>query len=132
MKIRRLLLIMLMFVAACAADDGTTTPEVTETMPEWLESVYPAPGATISVPDAVEVEHNLVRGPDEDIRLVVDDVDVSTYAVFDAALMRYESGAGPVTLGTGEHTATVQRVLLLEEETQFEVVDSFTWQFRTG
>jgi hypothetical protein len=67
---------------------------------------------------------------DEEIRLIVDGVDVTTYAEFDAGKLRYESGAGPVVLSQGEHTAEVQRVVLPADQTEFSVLDSFTWDFR--
>jgi hypothetical protein len=80
-------------------------------VPAWLQSVDPEPGATAAVPDAVAANHS-IQGPDQDIRLVVDGTDVTTYASFEAGKVRYESGVGPVVLGAGRHTAEVQLVEL--------------------
>ncbi len=112
----------------------TTTPasdDATDQQPSWVESVFPEPGAVMTAVDAVEVDHNLTE-TDNDVRLIIDGIDVTTYAAFDAGKLRYESGVGPVVLDDGEHTAEVQQVVLADDETQFEVVDSFQWEFRTG
>ena len=127
-------LIVPIVLALIAVSGCTTTPDaddVTDQQPSWVESVFPEPGAVVTAADAVEVDHNLTA-TDNDIRLVIDGVDVTTYAAFEAGKLRYESGVGPVVLGDGDHTAEVQRVVLAEDETQFEVVDSFEWEFRLG
>lgn len=97
--------------------------------PTWVESVVPEPGSVAKVPDAVEVEHT-ITSTDEDVRLLIDGVDVTTYATFDAGEIRYEGGVGPVPLNSGEHTAEVQRVRLPGNGLDYEVVDSYTWSFR--
>lgn len=100
-------------------------------IPDWIDEVYPEPGATAAVPDGVEVNHS-VQGPNQDVRLIVDGTDVTTYATFEAGKMRYESGLGPVVLGAGPHTAEVQLVEVAEFGEQFQVIDSYTWEFRTA
>lgn len=115
-------------LAGVACDGGE---EEATGMPDWVESVYPEPDATAAVPDAVEVDHTLQR-VDEDVRLVVDGVDVTTYSAFEAGKIRYESGVGPVILGGRTHTAEVQRVELDEFGEEYEVLDSFSWEFRTS
>lgn len=131
----RLRIILIAVLALFAGAACTTTPVVDEGTPEdppsWVEDVIPEPGAVATVPDAVEVDHNLTA-TDEDVRLIVDGVDVTTYAEFDAGKLRYESGAGPVVLGTGDHTAEVQRVLLPADETDYQVLDTYIWEFRVG
>ena len=119
-------LVLAMVLAACGGDSAGDRE-----MPDWLEEVFPAPGATVAVVDAVEVSHT-IQGPDENVRLVIDGVDVTTYATFDAATLRYESGTGPVVLGSSRHVAEVQRVRLPAEGDTFEVVDSFSWEFRSA
>lgn len=123
------ILLALFAVAGCTttpvADDGA------DPMPSWVETVFPEPGAVVTASDAVEVDHSLTA-TDNDIRLVIDGVDVTTYAAFDAGKLRYESGVGPVVLDDGDHTAEVQRVVLADDGIQFEVVDSFKWEFRLG
>lgn len=123
-----LYLLVLALLSACATTPVTGDPA---DRPAWVKAVYPEEGAVVAVPDAVEVEHT-ITSPDEDIRLLVDGVDVTTYAVVEAGLLRYESGSGPVTLSTGDHNAEVQRVLLPTEGVQFSVVDSYSWEFRVG
>jgi len=129
---KKMLLVSVLTLFALA---GCTTTSVADDdpdpMPSWVETVFPEPGAVVSALDAVEVDHNLTA-TDNDIRLVIDGVDVTTYAAFDAGKLRYESGVGPVVLEDGDHTAEVQRVVLADDETQFEVVDSFEWEFRLG
>lgn len=117
-------LVSMGLIAGCGDDGGSQ-------MPEWVEEVYPEPGATAAVPDAVEVDHTLQR-LEEDVRLLIDGTDVTTYATFEAGKIRYESGDGPVTLGGRSHTAEVQRVELVEFGEDYEVLDSFTWEFRTA
>lgn len=115
----------------CTDPENTEAPEISDRQPDWVETVYPEPGATVAVPDAVEVDHAITSG-DEDVRLIVDGTDVTTYAIFEAGKLRYESGDGPVVLGDGAHTAEVQRVSLPVEGIDYRVIDSFRWEFRTG
>ena len=123
------IVLALIAVSGCATTPAADDPG--DQQPPWVESVFPEPGAVVTAADAVEVDHNLTA-TDNDIRLIIDGVDVTTYAAFDAGKLRYESGVGPVVLEDGDHTAEVQRVVLAEDETQFEVVDSFEWEFRLG
>lgn len=129
---RRLTLVLLVLtalvVAGCTDPDSGDDPDA---QPEWVEEVFPEPGATVAVPDAVEVRHT-ITATDENVRLIIDGVDVTTYASFDAAKLRYESGVGPVILESGDHVAEVQWVRLPAFGAQHEVLDSFTWEFRTG
>lgn len=119
------LIAIIAVVGACGDGDDASV------MPEWVEEVYPEPGATVAVPDAVEVDHTL-QTVDEDIRLVIDGTDVTAYATFEAGKIRYESGDGPVILGGRRHTAEVQRVELEAFGEDYEVLDSYTWEFRTA
>lgn len=132
-KPRALMAIMLgmacLVLVACGSD--STTGVTTAAMPAWIEGVYPEPGATLAVPDAVEVDH-ILGDPETEIRLLVDGVDVTIYAEFDAATLRYRSGDGPVELSTGVHTAEVQRVALPADGSEYTVIDSFAWEFRVG
>lgn len=105
--------------------------EPSESRPQWVERVYPEPGATAAVPDAVEVDH-AITSPDEDVRLIVDGTDVTTYATFEAGRIRYESGEGPIVLTSGDHWAEVQRVTLPAEGVEFTVLDRFRWEFRNS
>lgn len=131
LRVGAMLAVLTLVLGACQDQDAETVAETAAEMPIWLEAVYPEPGATVAVPDAVEVDHTLQR-LGEDVRLVVDGVDVTTYAAFDAGKIRYESGTGPVVLGTGSHTAEVQLVRLPAFGAEYEVLDSFTWEFFTA
>lgn len=126
-----LLVVALGLFLGCTDPETTEGPDVSDRQPGWVETVYPEPGATVAVPDAVEVDHAITSGS-EDVRLIVDGTDVTTYAVFDAGKLRYESGDGPVVLGDGDHVAEVQRVALPVEGIDYRVIDSFRWEFRTG
>ena len=64
--------------------------------------------------------------------MLVNGVDVTTYATFEAGKIRYETSDGPVELGSGDHTAEVQRVRLPAEGVDFTVIDSYTWTFRVA
>lgn len=132
------ILALLVAVLASACTDPATVdttaasqPTTASQPPSWIEDVIPEPGAISAVPDAVEIDHNIVT-TDEELRLIVDGIDVTAYAEFDAGKLRYESGAGPVELSPGDHTAEVQRVVLPADQTKYEVLDSYTWNFRVS
>lgn len=119
-------------VLALFACDTTSEPEgETIARPDWVETVFPEPGSVLTTTDAVEVDHTLTA-TDNDVRLIIDGVDVTTYSAFDAGKLRYESGVGPVVLSSGDHWAEVQLVTLPAEGEQFEVLDSYRWEFRIG
>lgn len=126
-----LLLCLTLLVSACSTGPETFEEGSTSEPPAWVEEVVPEPGAVATVPDAVEVDHT-ITATDEDVRLLINGVDVTTYATFEAGKIRYEAGDGPVDLGTGDHTAEVQRVTLPSEGTDFTVIDSYTWRFRVA
>ena len=126
-----LLILLVLLTAVACTDRPVVEGSRFSGPPAWVEDVIPGPGAVATVPDAVEVDHS-ITATDEDVRLIVDGVDVTTYAAFDAGKLRYESGAGPVELVSGDHTATVQRVLLRLDETDYRVLDSYSWEFRVS
>jgi hypothetical protein len=125
-------LALAVFLIAACTDVPVVEQEPPDGVPEWIQGVVPEPSAVATVPDAVEVDHNLPEATDEEMRLIVDGVDVTTYAEFDAGKLRYESGDGPVVLSSGDHTAEVQRVLLPADQTEFRILDSFSWEFRVA
>lgn len=123
-----LALISMTSLTACGTPDRQDPGS--ESQPSWVETVYPAPGSSATTL-AVEVDHT-ITSTDNDVRLMVDGVDVTTYAAFDAGRLRYESGVGPVVLGGGEHWAEVQLVTLPHEGADYEVLDSYRWEFGIG
>lgn len=126
-----MLCLALLLAPACSTGPTSFEEGSTSEPPAWVEAVTPEPGAVATVPNAVEVDH-AIAATDEDVRLVINGVDVTTYATFEAGKIRYEASDGPVDLGTGDHTAEIQRVTLPVEGTDFSVIDSYTWRFRVA
>lgn len=129
-----LLVVFAVLVAACAEDPGATAaPTEPAALPDWLRRVYPAPGQELTVTQDVQVQHN-VTGPEEGIRLWIDGVDVTTYALEGRGELVYdpdrEPAEPPVLLDPGRHQATAQRVRLDAETGQIEeVLQEYTWSF---
>lgn len=71
-------------------------------------------------------------GSKKGVRLVIDGVGVITYSTFPAGKIRYESDAGPVTLGDRTHTAEVRRVQLTVLGQGYHVLDTYSWEFTTN
>ncbi len=130
MRLLRLVLLAALLGACGGGTSGTTlaTLDPGADLPAWLRRVSPVPGASTAGATMVEVEHDL-QGPDEDIRLLIDGVDVTTYASLEGGVLVYESGEGPVTLQPGRHRATAQRVSLPVQGAEPVVLESFTWAF---
>lgn len=100
-------------------------------LPDWLDRIYPEPGAETTATQAVQVIHN-ARGPEDGVRLYIDGVDVTTYSVQGRGQLVYDPDqeASPVRLEPGEHTAVVELVRLPEPGAQHELVDRFEWEFQ--
>lgn len=82
-----ILAVVISLAAACApgdadAPDEESGAEVTEAadLPAWLGRIYPRDDQVVATAADVQVEHD-VLDPDEQIRLLVDEVDVTTYAL---------------------------------------------------
>lgn len=123
-------------LSACAQQtdiEDLPTEEGAE-LPAWVERVQPAPNSTSSGVSIVEVSHR-VRGNQEGVRLLIDGIDVTTYADISRGLIHYDpSGTldgqkAPVQLDSGTHEAVLQRVELPSFGEQHEVVDEFRWEF---
>lgn len=130
------LLLVAALLAGCADDDAPAEDLAAEEpggLPEWLREVHPPPGAeTTGVPE-VQVSHEVV-GTREDVRLVIDGIDVTQYAGPGQGVLSYKPGDGdepraPVELAPGAHRAVVQRVLRPEFGEPHKVLESFGWQF---
>lgn len=130
------LLLLAALLAGCADDDAPAEDVASEEpggLPGWIREVHPPPGAeTTGVPE-VQVSHEVV-GTREDVRLVIDGIDVTQYAGPGQGVLTYKPGDGddpraPVDLGPGFHRAVVQRVLLPEFGETHEVLESFSWEF---
>ena len=116
----------LLLVVACG---GNEDDQAGAGPPPWVDSVYPEPGASATGVSAVEVRHT-ITDPELNIRLVIDGVDVTTYSDFSGGVLRYDAELGPVRLEPGPHEAEVQRVRLPADEVDYEVIDSYSWEFR--
>ncbi len=111
--------------------------EVDRDLPEWLVRVFPAPGQETTATRAIQVRHNAVA-PDEGIRLILDGVDVTTYATNGRGLLEYDvdQTASPVELKPGMHRAALE-YLRVSPESEFdpeqrEVLDTYTWEFEVS
>lgn len=135
------LVLLAAVLAGCAeadppADDAGSDDAGSEEVsgaPAWVREVHPAPGAETTGLPEVQVSHEVV-GTREDVRLVIDGIDVTQYAGPGQGVLTYKPGDGdepraPVELSPGTHRAVVQRVLLPEFGETYKVLDSFGWQF---
>jgi|SRR5665811_1395776 len=137
-KTRRTMIVtgalLLVALATACVGDPATSAESSEALPEWLERVYPPPGAELASNAEIQVEHNLTA-PDEQIRLSIDGTDVTVYSDLDNAELVYdmEDGRSPVEVDPGTHTATVARTRVPEdfdiETDEVELLDTFQWEF---
>ncbi len=135
-----LLAALLMMTACTPEETPVESSSAAVDYPEWLERVYPAPGAELSVTQAVQVNHGVVTS-ERAVRLVIDGVDVTTYADQDSpGLLEYDpddiQAQPPVELEPGEHSA-VAELLDVRPATDpgglgYEVlgtIDTFSWTF---
>lgn len=136
-----LALAVLAGAAACTPDQPATpeAPSAAE-YPEWIERVYPPPGSEASVEEGVQVLHGVVT-PNRAVRLVIDGVDVTTYATqHSPGLLEYDveeiAPEPPVELDPGSHEAMVE-LLEVDPATEeggvdyevLETIDMFAWTF---
>lgn len=133
-------LLLALLVAACGDDaddagagDAAAVGATAVALPDWLDRVYPAPGQEVSATADVQVEHAL-SAPAEGVRLSIDGVDVTAYSEEGRGLLVYDPDRSqapqPIPLEPGEHSATVERLLLDPETGQIrEEVDAFSWSF---
>jgi hypothetical protein len=138
---------------ACGDDAGedsavrTTTPNSSDPrLPSWIQEVRPIPGASNSAERAVTLNAGTLE-PKEELRLIIDDVDVTSQALVSEPVdpdqenrtptmngrLRYDPRDVPgdplVRLQPGEHSATAE----LRSRPAFgeptRVVDAYTWTF---
>ena len=133
--------------AACAGDGAEEIQAVAEgeaasaaELPEWIEKLYPPPGAETAINQAVQVNHNIVDA-DQQVRLSIDGVDVTAYAnATSPGLLEYDidQANAPVDLGPGEHEAVVELVRVTPGASEgvdsydpevHETVESYRWSF---
>lgn len=122
------------FLAAVAAALAIADPEESDpspgaALPAWLDAVYPAPGADVSSVSVVEVDHRAAGS--RSVRLEIDGVDVTSYALPGEGQLHYEPERGPglVRLDAGEHEAVVRLVRLPSLGDKHLVIDEFRWTF---
>lgn len=118
-------------------------------LPEWITTVSPVPGAVAAPTDLIEVQHEQ-RGEQTSVRIFIDGVDVTTYAVpnegtnteqpFGEVAEGTNQGEGllaydpntedkPVGIDPGTHTVLLQRVRYEEFGGDWEVLDEFEYTF---
>jgi hypothetical protein len=92
--------------------------------------VYPEPGAEGSVGQAIQVDYQ-VSGPEQNVRLFVDGVDVTIYSTIQPGSLQYDVAQrfAPVELDPGPHRAAVELVNEPEQGEAVKVLDRFEWQF---
>lgn len=145
-----------LLLGACSGDDGAdaTSPVTTDpsaavsdaALPAWLEEVQPPPDAQAVPERAVAVDTRTLE-PTEELRLLIDDVDVTAQALTGEPTGGAGGGTVPtfndrlrydprdlavdplLPLAPGEHLATVElrRRPAFGEPTT--LVDAFTWSF---
>lgn len=127
-------IVLLMAPGDACTGDPATPSEPDEALPGWLERVYPPPGAEAAPIAEIEVEHN-VTAQNEQIRLLIDGTDVTTYSDLDTGELVYdvENDRVPVEIDVGRHHATVERRRVPEDfdvgVDEVEVLDTFEWEF---
>lgn len=122
--------LLTLLLAGCNPEAQIVDPRERPELPGWLSRVYPGPGAEGSVGQAMQVDYQ-VSGPEQNVRLFVDGVDVTTYAAIQPGELQYEidQGLAPVELDPGPHRAAVELVDEPEQGEAVEVLDRFEWQF---
>jgi hypothetical protein len=128
-----LAVLLLVAATACQAEETaavTAEEGATADLPDWLNRVYPPPGAEAAVNDAIQVDYD-VAGPDQTVRLSVDGVDVTAYADIQPGELQYDmdEGRAPAELDPGTHAAMVELVDAAEYGEQPEVLDRCEWEF---
>lgn len=142
-----LLALVALLLGACAGDGAEDIQAVAEgeaadaaDYPEWIEKLYPPPGSETAINQAVQVNHTAV-GPNQQVRLTIDGVDVTAYAVDTSpGLLEYDidQANAPVDLAPGEHEAVVELLRVTPSVSEgvdsydpdvHEVVDSYRWSF---
>lgn len=125
-----------LFVAAVLVACGQAEPDAasiegsSEELPPWIEQVRPPPGAESTAIRAIQVVHEPLSER-EDLRLLVDGVDVTTYADRRLTVLEFDAAedAAPIEFGPGSHQATVEYLRLPSPGERHEVIDTFTWRF---
>jgi hypothetical protein len=145
-----------LLLGACSGDDAAPSADPVTSgaapiigepaTPAWLERVHPEPDAQSAAERAVGVDTRTLE-PTEELRLVIDGVDVTAQALAGEPSGGAGGGAGPtfndrlrydprdltveplVPLAPGEHRATVE----LRRRPGFgeatTLVDAYTWSF---
>lgn len=133
MRVRYLisLVALLLSVAACAADQAADTVAAdTPSPPSWIIDLSPPPGVEWELDQRVEVTYDVPQ--DESVRLLIDGTDVTDDAELGDDQLTYDPQQAPTALeiGSGAHTATVERVRTGETSSEQDAtLDTFTWDF---
>lgn len=120
----------LLTLAACSTttDTASTSPG-TEPLPTWIDEVTPRPNAAYAPVEGVSVTYR-PPGPDQEVRLIIDGVDVTADSLSGTDRLRYDADSGIVPLDVGTHTAEARLVIVAADGVDTIAVDSYTWTFR--
>jgi hypothetical protein len=116
-------------LTGCNPEAQIADPRERPGLPGWLSRVYPEPGAEGSVGE-IQVDYQ-VSGPEQNVRLFVDGVDVTIYSTIQSGSLQYDVAQefAPVELDPGPHRAAVELVNEPEQGEAVKVLDRFEWQF---
>jgi hypothetical protein len=97
--------------------------------PPWVLQVTPQPGTAVGRNARIVVSYQLPAG--QEVRLLVDDQDVTAYTTRSEDRLIYDPTASPLQapLVSQWHTVTVQRVR--PSVPGSGLIDAFTWHFWT-
>lgn len=117
-------------VGATACSSATETPPPSsDTLPAWIDEVTPRPGAAYAPDSGVSVRYQL-PSIDQEVRLIIDGVDVTSVSTEGPDLLRYDTSQGIIDLNTGDHRAEARLVILSADGVETVPVDTYTWTFR--
>lgn len=142
-----ILLVLGIALTACLGDGADSIqatlseePARVGEFPDWIEKVYPPPDSETSATRAVQLNHSVVTA-ERQVRLIIDDTDVTTYAVETSpGLLEYDvdQEQSPVDLEPGSHTARAELLQVTPgagegvdsyDASVHDVIDTYTWTF---
>jgi hypothetical protein len=124
LRTRSFILALLMVVLAAVACRSTESPAAAP-LPSWIDALVPEPNSSSGGLQVVEVQHALVSP--EYVRLIINGVDVTAYAMKGSDELDYWGTRGPVPLTPGHYRARVERMMPTTDGAY--TVGSYSWSF---